>query len=89
MPYGARPVSLWITSMSSTGTPSTLLAIWLQAVSWPWPCGEVPVTTSTLPVGSRRTVQCSQPPATYFSAPRVREGASPHISVKVEMPIPS
>ena len=51
--------------------------------------GDVPVTSSTLPVGRTRIVQASQPPATYFSAPSVREGASPHISVNVEMPIPS
>ena len=89
MPYGARPVSPCTTSMSSTGTPMMSLAIWLHAVSWPWPCGEVPVTSSTLPVGSARIVQCSQPPATYFSAPRVRDGARPHISVNVEMPMPS
>ena len=44
------------------------LAIWLHAVAWPCPCGEVPVTSSTLPVGSTRIVQCSQPPAAYFSA---------------------
>ncbi len=89
MPYGARPVSPWTTSMSSKGTPITSLAIWLQAVSWPWPCGDVPVISSTLPVGRTRMVQCSQPPATYFSAPSVRDGARPHISVNVEMPMPS
>ena len=37
------------------GTPSGSAAIWLHAVSWPCPCGDVPVTTSTLPVGSTRT----------------------------------
>ena len=35
----------------------------IATVSWPWPCGEVPVITSTLPVASIRTVACSQPPA--------------------------
>ena len=32
---------------------------------WPWPCGVAPETTSTLPVGSMRTVAASQPPAPY------------------------
>ena len=45
--------------------------------------------TSTLPVGSIRTPACSQPPAPYRSEPRTRDGASPHISVNVEMPMPS
>ncbi len=89
MPYGARPVSPWMTSMSSTGMPMMSLAIWLHAVSCPWPCGEVPVTSSTLPVGFTRIVQCSQPPAAYLRAPSVRDGARPHISVNVEMPMPS
>ena len=89
IPYGARPVSPWITSMSSTGMPRESLAIWLHAVSWPCPCGEVPVTSSTLPVGRIRIVQCSQPPAAYRSAFSTRDGASPHISVNVEMPMPS
>ena len=75
--------------MSSKGTPSRSATIWLHAVSWPWPCGLVPVITSTLPDGSIRTLACSQPPAAYRSAPRTRDGASPHISVKVEMPMPS
>ena len=78
-----------MTLMSSGSTPSWSAAIWLHAVTWPCPCGDVPVTTSTLPVGSTRMVACSQPPATYFSAASMRDGASPHISVKVEMPMPS
>ena len=45
------------------GTPSRSATIWLNAVSWPWPCALAPVTTSTLPVGSIRTLACSQPPA--------------------------
>ena len=75
--------------MSSNGTPSRSATIWLHAVSWPWPCGLDPVITSTLPVGSIRIAACSQPPAAYASAPSTRDGASPHISVNVEMPMPS
>ena len=47
------------------------------------------MTTSTLPVGSIRIVAASQPPAAYDSEPSTRDGASPHISVNVEMPMPS
>ena len=63
MPIGPTLVSPCSTSTSSKSTPSASAAIWLHAVSWPWPCGVVPVTTSTLPVGSIRTVADSQPPA--------------------------
>ena len=45
------------------GTPSCSATTCAQAVSWPWPCGAVPVTTCTLLVGSTRTVAASQPPA--------------------------
>jgi hypothetical protein len=43
----------------------------------------------TLPVGSIRSAAFSQPPPTYDRAPSTRDGARPHISVKVEMPMPS
>ncbi len=82
-------VSPCSTSTSSNGTPSSSATIWLHAVSWPCPCGVEPVTTSTLPVGSIRMEACSQPPAPKDSEPSTREGARPHISVKVEMPMPS
>ena len=75
--------------MSSKATPSRSATSWLHAVSCPWPCGLVPVITSTLPVGSIRTAACSQPPPTYPIEPSQRDGASPHISVYVEMPMPS
>ena len=84
---------IWVspcsTSTSSNATPSWSATIWLHAVSCPWPCGLVPVMTSTLPVGSIRIAACSQPPAAYRSEPSTRDGARPHISVKVEMPMPS
>jgi hypothetical protein len=67
-PYVSRPlcevrVSPCSTSTSSNATPSSSATIWLHAVTWPCPCGLVPVTTSTLPVGSTRTAADSQPPA--------------------------
>ena len=63
MPFGEIWVSPCSTSTSSNGTPSWSATIWLHAVSCPWPCGDEPVTTSTLPVGSIRMDACSQPPA--------------------------
>src|SRR5919106_2975176 len=80
-PIGAVRVSPCTTMTSSNGTPSASAAIWAKVVSWAWPCGEVPVTTSTLPSGNTRTVAASQPPATYPTEPSHRDGASPHISV--------
>ena len=56
-------VSLCSTSMSSGLMPSFSATIIDHAVSWPWPCGAVPVTTCTLAVGRTRTVAASQPPA--------------------------
>ena len=89
MPLGETWVSPCSTRMSSNGTPSWSDTIWLQAVSCPWPCALEPVTTSTLPVGSIRIDACSQPPAAVGRAtPSTRDGARPHISVKVEMPMP-
>ena len=40
-----------------------------------------PVITCTEPSGWNRTVALSQPPTAYRTAPRMREGASPHISL--------
>src|SRR3712207_9475209 len=85
MPCGEDWVSPQITLTSSNGTPSASAAIWLHEVTWPCPCGVVPVTTSTLPVGSIRMLAASQPPAPYDSEPSTRDGARPHISVNVEM----
>ena len=52
-----------------------------DVVSWLCPCGEVPVTTCTEPSGWKRTVALSHPPTAYRTAPRMRDGASPHISL--------
>ena len=72
MPRGEIWVSPCSTSMSSNGTPSWSATIWLQAVSWPCPCPDEPVTTSTLPNGSTRIDAVSQPPAPYDSEPEHR-----------------
>ena len=63
MPLCEIWVSPCSTSTSSNATPSRSATICDSAVSWPWPCGEMPVMTSTLPVGSIRIAACSQPPA--------------------------
>ena len=63
MPLDEIWVSPCSTSTSSNGTPSRSATIWLHAVSWPWPWGETPVMTSTLPVASMRMLALSQPPA--------------------------
>ena len=44
-------------------TPSSSATICAKVVSSPWPCGDAPVITVTLPVGSIFTVALSQPPA--------------------------
>ena len=67
-PYVSRPFGeIWVSpcriSTSSNGTPSWSATIWLNPVSWPCPCGEMPVITSTLPVASIRMPAASQPPA--------------------------
>ena len=59
-------------------------------VAWPWPCGDVPVMTVTLPVGCMRTVELSQPPGVSPSAClATSEGTNPHTSTQVESPRPS
>src|SRR5262249_56608621 len=62
MPYCTTEVSPWTTNTSSIETPSMSATIWANDVSSPWPCGEMPVSTVTLPVGSTRTVALSHPP---------------------------
>ena len=61
-PNGAVSVSPWMTSTSSNGIPSASAAIWLHAVTCPWPCGEVPVTISTF------TEMCGLAPSRILSA---------------------
>ena len=81
MPSADTAVSPWSTSTSSGSTPSASAVICDQVVTCPWPCGEVPVITVTLPVGWQRMVAASQPPAPYLSAARTWDGARPHISM--------
>ena len=56
-------MSLCSTSTCSGLMPSLSATIIDHDVSWPCPCGDVPVTTCTCDVGSTRTVAASQPPA--------------------------
>ena len=75
IPAGVRAVSPWTTTTASMETPRRSATIWAKVVSWPWPCGEMPVVTVTVPLGSTRTVALSK-------------GPKPQISVKVTMPTP-
>ena len=68
--------------------PSSLSTICDHDVSWPWPCAEEPVTTVAEPVGCRRTMADSQPPAPIPIALVTADGARPQISTQVESPMP-
>ena len=48
-PERDEAVSPWITSTSSKPTPSWSATICAKVVTWPWPCGEIPITTRTVP----------------------------------------
>ena len=75
IPWCTRSVSPWMTCTSSTATPTWSATIWANEVSVPWPWGEMPVSTVTLPLSSTRTVADSQPPQGSSA-----EGAAPHSS---------
>ena len=64
MPSGDTIVSPWITSTLSSGTPNRSATSCENVVTWPCPCGEVPTIACTVPVGRKRIVDASQPPAT-------------------------
>jgi len=81
IPRRVTDVSPCHTSTSSGETPSPSATIWDHEVSCPCPCGDVPVRTITFPNGRHSISAASHPPATYRSAPRIAEGASPHISM--------
>ena len=57
-------------------------------VAWPWPCGEEPVMTVTLPNGCMRTVDDSQPGAEMPIAFVTADGARPQTSTYDERPMP-
>ena len=54
-----------------------------NAVSSPWPCGDVPVNTVTPPVKCTRTIADSQKAGLQADplGPTTRDGARPQISV--------
>ena len=66
-PIGVIDVSPWRTTTSSNSTPSRSARIWANVVSWPWPCGEVPVKAVTVPLGSTRTIALSYGPNPHIS----------------------
>ena len=69
--------------------PRLSAVIWAQAVSWPCPCGLVPVTTSARPAVVIRTVAASQPPLCSRTPAATFEGERPPDSVKFPIPMPS
>src|SRR5215208_3209366 len=69
MPSGCTAVSPCRTSISSKPAPRRSATICENVVTCPWPCGDVPISACTLPVGSTRIVAASQPPAPYLRAP--------------------
>ncbi len=87
-PSGTTWLSPCSTSTLSNGTPSWSATIWAIVVTLPWPCGDTPVSTRTVPVGRNSIVAASHPPAMYLSAASTRDGAMPHISSQVENPTP-
>ena len=63
-PLGTRSVSPHLTVIFSIGMPSSSLTSIAHTVWWPWPCGEVPVSTVAVPSGWTSTVPFSfGPPA--------------------------
>ena len=88
MPNGIELVSPCTTSTAAKSTPSISATIWAKVVSWPWPWLWLPVKTDTDPVGCTRTLPDSYSPARAPSDPTTAEGAMPHASMKVEMPMP-
>ena len=63
-PFGTRSVSPHLTVIFSIGMPSSSLTSIAHTVWWPWPCGEVPVSTVAVPSGWTSTVPFSfGPPA--------------------------
>ena len=61
MPRGTLRVSECSMRTSSIGTPSVHDTSCAHVVSWPWPCGEVPVLTVTMPSSSTVHVPTSAP----------------------------
>ena len=61
-----RGVGLHDASPASIGTPSSSATIILNAVSWPWPCGDVPTVAVTVP-----SVCTSTAPYSWNSPPAV------------------
>ena len=64
-PRGTRPVSDWTTVTLSIGMPSSSCTIIANAVSWPWPCADVPTVAVTLPssLTSMAPYSWNSPPA--------------------------
>jgi hypothetical protein len=60
LPRGSSAVSECSTSTASGATPRVEATNRAKAVSWPWPCGAVPVRTVTRPSGPTATAPYSR-----------------------------
>src|SRR5437879_6120773 len=60
-PRGTTSVSPCTTSMASIGMPSASLTSMAQDVTWPCPCGDVPVRTTAVPFSCTSTAAYSPP----------------------------
>ena len=87
-PRGTRPLSECTTSIVSIATPITEDTICANAVSWPCPCGDVPVSTVTAPSaphldgaellrGERRDLHVAADPDARSSVDRRAPAAPP------------
>ena len=59
VPRGTTAVSDWTSRTCSIGMPSSSCTIIANAVSWPWPCDDVPTVTSTPPSAAISTLPYS------------------------------
>ena len=66
-PIGVLLVSPWRTAILLKSAPSSSATIWAKVVSCPCPCGEMPVITVTVPLGSTRTLLDSYGPKPHIS----------------------
>ena len=68
---------------SSMGMPNWSATTWAYVVSWPWPCGWVPIVTMTLPVRWTLMLDDSHiaAPQPSPTAPIHLDGATPQTSM--------
>ena len=85
-PYGVVSVSPWMTSTSSTDSPSSAATICANVVSWPCPWVCTLIESCAVPVGDMRSAAPSFMPRPMMSM--CLRGPAPTASVKKETPMP-